>query len=219
MPYQPSCDPSDDADPAKVAEHREQVQEQEVRLTAQRLLADHLHPGEADTPVDTFWADIDLDLTRATLINFTLQDCTARSVSFGTATFTGYRANFGGATFTGYAWFGHAAFTGDADFGLSTFNGPADFGAAIFAGYADFANATFNHADFQSAYFSSATFTRGAGFWSATFNGPADFGSATFASKLNNFRSATFNYGVPAEVVRFLPPAGEDATNPSGILR
>jgi hypothetical protein len=44
-----------------------------VRLTAQRLLIRHLCPrDDHGTTLETFWADLDLDLTAATLIDFKL---------------------------------------------------------------------------------------------------------------------------------------------------
>jgi hypothetical protein len=45
MPYQPPGEPPTDDD--RMAEHRERVQEREVRLTAQRLLQEHLKPVTA----------------------------------------------------------------------------------------------------------------------------------------------------------------------------
>ncbi|UJW28763.1 pentapeptide repeat-containing protein [Saccharothrix sp. AJ9571] len=91
-------------------------QEREVRLTAQRILSRHLYPGDRPRrPVHTFWPDIDLDFTDATLINFDLSDCHIGTGRFNGAKFTGY-ARFGGAEFTGNTWFNEAKFTGDAEF-------------------------------------------------------------------------------------------------------
>jgi hypothetical protein len=85
MPYQlPGEQPADDADEQSGAAYRERVQEREVRLTAQRLLTTHLRPGnDKNNPVATFWADIDLDLTGAVLVDFTLAGCTVCSARRG----------------------------------------------------------------------------------------------------------------------------------------
>src|SRR5439155_20523396 len=55
-------------------------QEKQVRLTAQRILAEHLHDKRAkgqhptDPPSSRFWPDIRLDLGGATLIDFNLEN-------------------------------------------------------------------------------------------------------------------------------------------------
>ncbi|MFC7617303.1 pentapeptide repeat-containing protein [Actinokineospora soli] len=181
-----------------IAEHREQVQEREVRLAAQRILAHHLNPGDdTDRPVKTFWAHIDLDLTGATLIDLDLDYCTIHTAQFVRATFTGDAwfnwatftdiagflgatftrdASFVGATFTGYALFDGATFTGDAGFDKATFTRNAEFGGATFTGDAKFGEATFT----RNAEFGGATFTGDAEFGGATFTGDAKFGGATF---------------------------------------
>ncbi|WP_156893801.1 pentapeptide repeat-containing protein, partial [Actinokineospora enzanensis] len=107
-------------DHSLTADGQDTQQEREVRLTAQRILRDHLRarPHTSSSwiprarrlaqrlrrPARTFWAGIDLDLTGATLINLDLAHCTARTASFTSATFTGY-ANFRSTTFTSYANF------------------------------------------------------------------------------------------------------------------
>ncbi|XVS61886.1 hypothetical protein ACQPYE_26850 [Actinosynnema sp. CA-299493] len=69
-PFDLPGDPPDvNADQATRDEHRERVQEREVRLTAQRILTTHINPdSDADHPMTTFWADTDFDLTAAVLI-------------------------------------------------------------------------------------------------------------------------------------------------------
>ncbi|WP_143531936.1 hypothetical protein [Saccharothrix sp. ALI-22-I] len=69
-PFDLPGDPPDaNTDRTARDEHRERVQEREVRLTAQRILISHLNPGDdAEHSPATFWADIDLELTSAVLI-------------------------------------------------------------------------------------------------------------------------------------------------------
>jgi hypothetical protein len=107
---------------------------------------------------------ISLDLTGATLIDFTFTQVSVIQVGFGGATFQG-AARFGGATFQGSALFSGATFQGDALFGRATFQGTAWFGSVTFQG---------------SAWFGGATFQRAALFSGATFQGTARFGEATF---------------------------------------
>ena len=122
-------------------------QERQVRLTAQRILAEHLRDDRAkdkrstDPPSPRFWPGIRLDLAGATLIDFDLQDGVMAD------------ANFSGATFSGDAWFGGATFSGDAcvrrgdlqrrrPVRRATFSGAAWFGGATFSGDATFGEAS-----------------------------------------------------------------------------
>jgi hypothetical protein len=74
-------------------------------LTAQRMLARHLHPGaDKNHPTDTFWADINLDLTGATLLDFIFRGSRIDTVLFGQARFVGNTA-FNGTSFAGNAGF------------------------------------------------------------------------------------------------------------------
>jgi hypothetical protein len=174
MPYTlPGAQPAEDADDSVLAAYRERVQEREVRLAAQRLIADHLRPGPGPTgPVDTFWADIHIDLTQATLINFDFYECTVRTAYFGSTTFDG-NANF--RSFTGHALFGWAIFTAPANFKAAKFTGHADFASVTFASPAEFNLATF----LSTANFASATFAQGVPddvqqFWSPPLDDSAD---------------------------------------------
>ncbi|MGX7829058.1 pentapeptide repeat-containing protein [Actinokineospora sp. 24-640] len=94
-------------------------------------VAHHLRPGDdPDDLVDTFWKDIDLDLTGTTLIDLDLTACAIRS------------GNFGWASFSGDVWFDKASFSGDAWFDEATFSGTAGFREATFGGTAWFAETT-----------------------------------------------------------------------------
>ncbi len=112
MPYRsPGAPPSDDEDRHRHDEYRDQVQEREVRLAAQRILAHHLAPRDADR----FWDGIDLDLTGANLVDFDLRACRLGPARFTSATFTGL-ARFDEVTLTGSISFDGATFTDDARF-------------------------------------------------------------------------------------------------------
>ncbi|WIV52936.1 pentapeptide repeat-containing protein [Amycolatopsis nalaikhensis] len=128
MPYTLPDDqpPEADTDEARVllAEHRERTQEREVRLAAQRILTDHLNPNRPHV----FWADIDLDLSNAHLIDFTLDNARTGKARFTRATFSA--ASFRRATFSDTAWFDYATFSSIAEFGDVTFDGIVSFDGA-----------------------------------------------------------------------------------------
>lgn len=175
MPFMsPGEPPSDDADEQARFRYDERVQEQEVRLTAQRVLATHLRPG-LDGKVGNFWPDIDLDLTGATLTSFDFARCQPR------------RARFDRAIFIRDAWFGEVKFTGDASFNAATFTGDARFGNSVFVKDARFNSATFT----GSAWLEGATFERDAGFDAATFAANARFNETNFTERAW-FNGATF---------------------------
>jgi uncharacterized protein YjbI with pentapeptide repeats/cell division septation protein DedD len=180
-------------------EIRERTEERQVRLTAQRILTDHVKPGnDPNDPVPTFWHGIDLDLTGAALIDLDLTDGHIGSARFDGATFTG-RAAFDRATFTGEARFGGATFTGTAGFNGVTVHGDTWFGGTTFTDDAWFIGATFtgttefNGATFtRSVRFSNATFTLNAAFSEVTFTGDARFSGTTFTG-IAWFSEATFS--------------------------
>ena len=156
-------------------------QERHVRLSAQRILAEHLRDDRAkdqrstDPPSSRFWNNIRLDLTSATLIDFNLVNGVMADANFRRAAFSG-DALFGGAAFGGDALFGGAAFGGDASFGGAAFGGDASFGGAAFSGDALFGGAAFS----GDASFGGAAFSGAARFGGAAFSGAARFGEATF---------------------------------------
>ena len=137
-------------------------QERQVRLTAQRILAEHLRGDRAkdqhstEPPSARFWPSISLDLAGATLIDLNLEGCVVADADFGGATFNGAAgflgvtfngaASFGGTTFTSDAWFGGATFSHTAVFDGATFTGGAEFNAVTFTGFARFGKATFTSA-------------------------------------------------------------------------
>jgi len=190
-------------------------QERQVRLAAQRILAEHLHGDWArgqrstDPPSSRFWPDIRLELGSATLIDFNLEKCMMADTDFRGASFSG-PAMFGEASFSGSAGFDRAVFSGAAMFGGVTFGGDAMFGDAVFSRTAGFTRTLFRgaagfdkvcfgtFARFAGATFSGnagfreATFGRDARFDGATFRGNADFDRATFSGNAG-FRGATFS--------------------------
>jgi uncharacterized protein YjbI with pentapeptide repeats len=176
-------------------------QERQVRLTAQRILAEHLRDDRAkvqrsaEPASPRFWPGIRLDLAGATLIDFIFDGGVTADARFDGATFSGtarfdgaifgdarFRgatfdlAVFSGATFNGVAMFFSATFA-DSWFRGATFNGGADFSGATFNGRARFEGAAFN----GEAWFDEVTFNGLAGFAEATFSDRAYFAEATFS--------------------------------------
>ena len=115
MPFSPTAPTSkpepeateDPGEPATETETRTDgigdtwQQERQVRLTAQRILAEHLRDDRAkdqrstDPPSPRFWPDIRLDLAGATLIDFGLEYGVMADASFGGATFSGTPGSMG----------------------------------------------------------------------------------------------------------------------------
>jgi hypothetical protein len=169
MPYTPPEDaPGPDATTEQREERRYLVQEREVRLTAQRILATHLHPGpDTNQPVTTFWPNTSLDLTGATLIDFDLGYCHLHT------------ARFSGAWFVGPTCFGEAQFAGDAEFSEAQFGEDVLFIATKFARYAGFSGTRFA----GDAVFRTSTFAGSAGFADVQFAGGVGFDEAQFAEQ------------------------------------
>jgi len=210
----PFAQPTDDhlADPkAREPNVPDPSQELQVRQTAQRILADHLSRPSGLTGQQAqnlraagdlaFWPHTSLDLTGATLVDFTIDHAAIIDARFARAVFVG-DAGFRRATFAGDVSFTGARFTGVAGFGGARFAGRAGFGEAVFVQQAGFDGATFGATGFAgaefggNAWFRNATFTDGVGFGGATFAASAEFGQATFEARAD-FRGATY-IGRPA---------------------
>ncbi|HVK21467.1 MAG TPA: pentapeptide repeat-containing protein [Actinokineospora sp.] len=201
MPYQLPDEYDDEKDAV-----RESQQEREVRLAAQRLLATHLRPGNAHA-AETFWPGIDLDLTGATLIDFTVADCAIRTATFDKATFAG-TTWFDGVTVTGDARFERAGFAGDARFYGATFTGNARFVRTGFADDAQFVGTEFT----GDVLFSGARFAKSAWFDDATFTETVWFNKATFAGHVG-LVGTRFALGVPKELAPFDPDDREPSSD------
>ncbi|MET8848650.1 pentapeptide repeat-containing protein [Amycolatopsis sp. NPDC004625] len=198
--------------PAKSVASTTEAQEREVRLTAQRLLARHLNPGDdPEHPVDTFWDDVGrVDLTGATLIDFDFNGCRIKAAEFSEATFVG-DAWFNNAGFAGFAGFSGAIFAGNAWFDKASFGEITEFGVARFQRDAWFDNAAFA----SNAVFDKASFAGGAWFGEATFAGTAGFAQAKFSTEVE-FRGARFAGGAWFSRANFAGFAGFSATNFAG---
>ncbi|QKV73074.1 pentapeptide repeat-containing protein [Amycolatopsis sp. Hca4] len=177
MPYAPPVPAAESGEAAardvEQAENERRQQELQVRLTAQRILGDHLRRGDR---AGEFWRDIDLDLTDATLVDFDLGRCRVRAARFDRAVFAG-RTGFGESWFAGPAAFGLATFDGVAEFGDAGFAGPAAFVGAKFRDRARFSEVWFG----AEAAFDDAEFGGLAGFDGADFTGAAGFRGTRFA--------------------------------------
>jgi hypothetical protein len=179
MPYTPT---PDDAYPVRGTQ-----QDREVRVAAQRVLVAHLRPAEKAT----FWGILDVNLSGAHLIDFSLSGCQVASLNFDSAKFTG-ATDFSQVVVEGVANFKSADFNGSGRNtpyrAANNFNGArfdvSDFSDTTFAGRCDF-----NHAVFGAAVtattgsitsFDSATFSEWTTFNNASFNGETSFVDATF---------------------------------------
>ncbi|EMD24283.1 pentapeptide repeat-containing protein [Amycolatopsis azurea] len=185
MPYElPEKPPDPGAEKEIHDEYRSDIQEREVRTTAQRILTDHLDPTFQEGK--RFWPDIDLDLSGALLIDVMFRDCRLNNARFSNARFCGDtllmgihfegETRFDGATFTGDSWFSEARFTGNVRFDQATFEASARFDAATFKGTTTFRSASF----LREARFNDTTFTGSVVFSKAVFTDRVNFNDATF---------------------------------------
>ncbi|MFI6507070.1 pentapeptide repeat-containing protein [Streptosporangium sp. NPDC050855] len=170
-------------------------QELQVRVTAQRILGEHLRwSGSEPVLPARFWPGIDLDLTGARLVKLDLGDCRMRRAGFGGAVFEG-GARFEGALFAERAVFGGAGFAvsgpaGNVSGAARSASG-REGNVSGPAGYGDRA-ATFRNARFaREAVFRDAVFAVRANFAGTTFEGAALFGGADFEDRAT-FRGAVF---------------------------
>ncbi|MBB2914880.1 uncharacterized protein YjbI with pentapeptide repeats [Streptosporangium becharense] len=177
-------------------------EERQVRLTAQRILAEHLRDdrtlGQSTTLANSrFWEGMRVDLTGALLIDLDFAGCLTVDAWFEGTTFRG-RTDFrrtafkGDARFSGTiferdvwfaeaifvedAWFTRATFEGETGFSEATFEKGVSFGGAAFTGEVNFGDVIFK----GEVGFDGAAFTRDINFGDVTFKGDAYFGYATF---------------------------------------
>ncbi|MFI6031838.1 pentapeptide repeat-containing protein [Amycolatopsis magusensis] len=177
-------------------------QEREVRLTAERILQAHLKPGATPAfPGESFWPNISLNLTGATLFSAwnlsgshvdNLDVAGARfeaSVNFAGARVMG-NVSFNKAHFSGRVQFDKTRFEKTADFKEAVFRGPVSLSKSKFDGLASFSLATFG----DVCDFSNAEFKRDSAFMSANFSGDANFSGARFGRKVT-FRKSVYDRG------------------------
>lgn len=194
--------------------------DQRWRMVLQATLAAHLRPGPG------FWLDSDLDLRRATLVDFDLSQCRVRTARFdGTrflgdtrldqATFLG-EADFGGAYFGRHLLCTRSVFACGLDLRDATVCGNGEFSAVHIAGAVTLRGVRFSgRADFTGARFGSdldcsgvrfggralfrqALFAGAASFTGAWFRGREDFVDAAFGGE-SSFRDARFGHRIHAD--------------------
>ncbi|HEU5472545.1 MAG TPA: pentapeptide repeat-containing protein [Actinophytocola sp.] len=202
---------SDPDAPACCVPTLEKLQEQQVRCAAQRILTDHLRPDpdESGKSRDKFWADVDLDLSGAALVEFDLSRCQVRDVKFDGARFSG-PAVFAETEFTGNAWFAGATFSNPAGFRAARFLGEAWFGWTIFSADCGFVDAYFaDGAGFRAAAFLSNTW-----FDRAHFTGKARFNETRF-TKHPSFSGTQIDQDPPSEIPAHVAPDGHQAPDGS----
>lgn len=206
-------------------------QDRQVRLTAQRLITRHLTRPHSETVApDTFWTDMDVDLSGALLEFMTFENCELRRGNFTHARFSApaafIRVTFkgepwgthgpggvGGATFDHVVFeqsvtFEDVTFEGDVSFFGVAFEGVAYFGGVKVAGEGSFTEATFA----RRAHFEGSTFTGTAMFLNTEFDEAASFASdtiydsATTFQGLTDFVGAEFHQGASFLGVSCKPP-------------
>ncbi|MFD2468265.1 pentapeptide repeat-containing protein [Amycolatopsis silviterrae] len=141
---------------------RQEREELQVRLAAQEMLADHLR--EADGSPEK-WGPLDIDLSRAVLIDFRLERC-----SVG-------KARFHGTQFLVVARFDKTVFGGETWFYQSDFDQLASFSGAKFLDRAIFTGARFG----WHLLARGARFLGGVWLYHSEFRGRCDFRDGEFS--------------------------------------
>ncbi|WP_147425046.1 pentapeptide repeat-containing protein [Bailinhaonella thermotolerans] len=199
-------------------------EERQVRLAAQRILADHLiflpdpylPPEHRRRPPERLWPDVRLDLTGATLLDADFSGCQIHHGVFTGALFTG-TTRFTRARLTGAAQFTGARFTGTADFSDAHLPGSAEFGRAAFTGDARFVQARLTFARFDEAEFAGeADFTRAEFIQEVRFDRAVFADRAAFAGAA--FDTVTFAGARVEGAAGFGPPAGGGSI-PGAVFR
>jgi uncharacterized protein YjbI with pentapeptide repeats len=157
-------------------------EEEEVRRSIVRLIADRLRPGSS-----LYWSGVGIDLSRAVL----------DTVDFSRLRIEGDAA-FVETVFEGDSTFGESVFRGVCDFSECTFEG-ITFEKAHFEGDARFINceirgtARFTWATFDAkSLFHGCRFKQDSVFSSSTFRGPTDFEQCQFVG-LTRFQATVFS--------------------------
>ncbi|MFI0469188.1 pentapeptide repeat-containing protein [Saccharopolyspora sp. 5N102] len=201
-------DPS--AENLRLQRKHEEVQ---VRITAQRILAQHLRPAANATHEGDwkgYWGEeIRIDLAGATLIDFDFMLCRVREANFerakfvGSAKFDEFQVDGDGvftkAFFEREAYFHKTMFRKCARFDWTKFERGADFSQAHFGGMASFGGVSF-----RGAYFGGSKFDDVAHFEVSEFAEHSEFGNIKVAG------SGRFNGSV------FLGPAWFGGANFGG---
>lgn len=147
MPFTP---PDDDVH-SETVEHKQQVQEAEVRLAVQRILHGHMVPAYSDED-DWYWREVDhLNLAGATLINFNFSRVDVKSATFAFCNFVG-RTRFDSARILN-AKFAQATFLDGANFRRAHID--TRFMGVEFLGFADFYEAQIDKRIADDATFKS----------------------------------------------------------------
>lgn len=174
---------------------RDRFQEQQVRLTAQRILSTHLRDASGSSTRRTvFWDGMTVDLTGAALIDFVFTKCNVLAATFRSASFYGY-GSFRAAKFQDTADFQDCNFFGQASFRSASFPDTALYRRCKFFKDVTFRSATFGrHVSFREAEFSGAV-----SFRNTVFDGHTSFRSVTFDSG-PEIHNIAFGDGIPSEI-------------------
>jgi hypothetical protein len=172
----------------------EGAEEDQVRFTAQRIMAQHLRPdrtpgGQVTNP--RFWPGLDLDLEGAVLSSFSLAGCEIHAGYFWRTKFTGRETRFDRARFRGNARFDDAEFGAYALFRDAEFQANVRFDDAVFLDVAAFGGPPFSDTDVKFG---------GGEVGGAVFHGDTSFAGVRFAGE-TRFTGAEFRRGgAPADV-------------------
>ncbi|MDO3685948.1 pentapeptide repeat-containing protein [Micromonospora sp. C28ISP2-4] len=214
-------------EPVEEQGRREELQ---VRLTAQRLITNHLSvPNETDFSASiTYWRGatgerMSLDLVGATLVGFDLSSCHVDQINLGGAQLHGY-TNLTGAQFHGQARLNRAQFYGYAIFKEVQFHDTAGLREAQFYGGVDLEGAQFHeYAALGGAQAHKEANLHGAQFFGETrlsvmqFHGNVDLGATEFRGYVDA-RATQFHGDVNLRFAKFRARLGLHSAHFYGYL-
>jgi uncharacterized protein YjbI with pentapeptide repeats len=176
----------DDSDLGDVNEFKQEI---EVRNAAQRILQEHFRvkdwAGEGD-PNPLYWGpDLRIDLSGATLMNFSFGHSNARAANFRGCLFIG-DARFWSSDFRGRVFFDESVFTGEADFSRVNFRDGVKISSASSFSYSTFLGIARFHGT-QHGFFEciGSTFHEEVSFSLLDVQSNAYFGKSTFHGNMS----------------------------------
>ncbi|XVS67817.1 hypothetical protein ACQPYE_17765 [Actinosynnema sp. CA-299493] len=218
MPFEPpdptllEAPPSREDQTSKThTDYQINIREREVRLTAQKLLNTHLSPlrDKQGKPTNhKYWGGdtrVELDLTGATLMNFSLNGCEVGDLHFGGANF------YGDTYFTlmvvqGVTNFDHACFHNKPHLALGKptteieWWPPKNSNEANFMSTRFQESVTLRHVKFlcDARFHGSVKFAQDLWLTDAVFEGEVDFFGVTL-NQVHHANTATFKRGFPQQ--------------------
>lgn len=161
--------------------------EKQLKITAHRLLCQHLDERNAD-----FWTDMDINLSHATIDNLSLDNWTVRAINLAHSRINGH-TYFTGTTIKQVAIFSHAHFSRDVRFLAATLPAKPSFIRTYFGGITAFWKTNLKDPHFWSSTFCWVPSFLGVEFPDAELGGGHPFEGSRLVLKFPEFWIESLN--------------------------